>query len=186
MPGFGEYGGVRQMVRRDGRDCRVMVLEQVVLPLVLAAVLVLLAFLAVNTRIGSGSGGSSPPDLTGAAGALFALLLGAVINPRSHDYWGFRTLVWAVLLVGALGVAVLATVHVFDNRHHAAGVALTAALVAFGGLLIDGSKLMHPQKMSGQPDTHPRNTSHETSPATGEPHQASNPVSAESNGSLSS
>ncbi len=163
-----------------------MVLEQVVLPLVLAALLVLLAYLAVNTRIGSGVGASDPPDLTGVAGALFALLLGAVINPRSRDYWGFQTLVWAVLLVGALGVAVLATVRVFDNEHHAAGMALTAALVAFGGLLIDGSKLMHPQKTSGQPDTHPRNTSHEMAPATGEPHQANNPVSTGSNGALNS
>lgn len=115
------------------------------------ALLVFLALLAVSTTVGNGTAASAP-DVSTTAGALSALVLGLVINPRpgakSGKYWTLQSVVWAFLALGALGVGVFAAVEVFDRDRHAAGAALTAALAAFGGLFVNATQITHSPPVS--------------------------------------
>ncbi len=138
VPAAGDGGDGQQ----GGEPVVTVSRELLVLGPAFAGLMVFLVYLAVSTKVGADKSASAP-DLTSAAGALAALVLGLVINPRRGRGRTLQSVAWAACTLAALGVGAFAAVQVFDTGRTAAGAALTGALAAFGGLFVDATKITH-------------------------------------------
>ncbi|WP_143658607.1 hypothetical protein [Streptomyces sp. IMTB 2501] len=101
---------------------------------VYAAIMFLLGFLAVDTRVNG-------PDLSGGVTPLGGVLLGLVLNPKHVPLVPFIALAVGPIGIGSVAAWKLFTVH---PHHPSAGLVVATCVAIFAGLFVDTSKITQP------------------------------------------